>query len=261
MNQNICAIIGTGWLGLPLGEMLIKEGNRVFAATRKKDKFQEFENKGIQPFLIDFSSQNVKLELQEEIETITHLFFTIPPTGFVDYAHSMISITQQFPNLSKVIFASSTGVYEEIDGWVNENSDVNVNHPVFKAEQALRELLGDKLVVLRLSGLIGPNRHPAKYFLNKGIIENGNVPVNLIQLEDVLSAFSAVLDASVFGEVYNVSWPDHPSRKEYYGTMALQLFNQKIDFIAEGKGKIIDGTKIVNDLTFTYKRSIFDINS
>lgn len=260
MKQNLCVIIGTGWLGLPLGEKLTQEGNRVFAATRKKDKFQEIEDKGIQPFLIDFSSSKVTLDLQDDTEKITHLYFTIPPTGFEDYAQSLLSIAQQFPNLNKVVFASSTSVYQEIDAWVNENSAVNEHHPVFKAEQALSGFLSDKLIVLRLSGLIGPNRHPAKYFLNRGIIENGNVPVNLVQLEDVLIAFSIVSDDSIKGEIFNLSWPEHPIRKDYYSTIAETYFNQKIEFLSEGRGKIVDGTKIIAELGFKYKRSIFDFN-
>ena len=254
----MCAIIGTGWLGLPLGEMLVKEGNKVFAATRKIEKFQEIENKGMQPFLIDFSSSKVILDLQDENDSITHLYFTIPPTGFEDYAQSLLSIAQQIPNLKKVVFASSTGVYQEIEGWVNENAAVNDNHPVFKAEQALRGFLGDKLIVLRLSGLIGPNRHPAKYFLNKGIIESGNVPVNLIQLEDVLSAFSMVSDDSINSEIFNLSWPEHPSKSDYYSLAAKELYNEIIQFNNNGFGKIIDGSKIVENTNFCYNKSIFD---
>lgn len=260
MEQNNCVIFGTGWLGLPLGEMLVKEGNKVFAATRKIEKFQEIENKGMQPFLIDFSSSKVRLHLQVENYSITHLYFTIPPTSFEDYAQSLLSIAQQFPNLKKVVFASSTGVYQEIDGWVNENAAVNVNHPVFKAEQALRGFLGDKLIVLRLSGLIGPNRHPAKYFLNKGIIENGNVPVNLIQLEDVLSAFTIVSDDSIKGEIFNLSWPEHPTKSNYYSLVAKELYNEIIQFSNNGVGKIIDGSKIVENTNFCYNKSIFDWN-
>lgn len=260
MKQNLCAIIGTGWLGLPLGEKLTQEGNRVIAATRKPEKFQEIEDKGMRPFLIDFSSPNVKLYLQDEIDSITHLYFTIPPTGFEDYAQSLLSIAQQFPNLKKVVFASSTGVYQEIDAWVNENSDVNEHHPVFKAEQALSGFLGDKLIVLRLSGLIGPNRHPAKYFLNKRILENGNVPVNLIQLEDILSAFSIVSDDSIKGEIFNLSWPEHPSKSDYYSLAAKELYNENIQFSNNGVGKVIDGSKIVENTNFCYNKSIFDWN-
>ena len=61
------------------------------------------------------------------------------------------------------------------------------------------------------------------------------------------------------GEIFNISYPNHPSRKEYYSAFAKNFFKQELHFIDEGKGKSIDGSKFVNKFGFDYEMSIWDV--
>jgi hypothetical protein len=46
---------------------------------------------------------------------------------------------------------------------------------------------------------------------------------------------------------------------DYYGEIAQQKFGVELAFLAEGNGKIIDGSKIVKESGFQYNTSIFEV--
>jgi nucleoside-diphosphate-sugar epimerase len=164
-----------------------------------------------------------------------------------------------FPKQTQIIFTSSTGVYKESLEVVDEDSPCDENHQVRKAEISLITDFHDRLIIMRLAGLIGEKRHPINYFLNKSAIPNGLSPVNLIQLNDVINAFLAIIHSGKKAMIFNVCAPQNPSKMEYYGEIAQQKFGIQLSFIAEGKGKIIDGSKIVKETSFAYNTSIFDV--
>ena len=259
MRKN-CVIIGCGWLGQPLGVEIAKLGFTVFGGTRNAEKINELSQLGINGFKIDFNEQEISLDLSsEQIETTSLVVFSIPPTGFSNYGESLLTIAQLFPDETHIIFTSSTGVYKEVNEIVDENSALDENHAVTKAETLLLHNFKERLTILRLAGLIGENRHPVKYFLNKQDIPNGLAPVNLIQLTDVIQAFLTVIQEKKVNQIYNICSPQHPTRMDYYGEIAQQKFGVSLSFLAEGNGKIIDGSKIVKESGFQYNTSIFEV--
>ena len=259
MKKN-CVIIGCGWLGQPLGSEIAKLGFTVYGGTRNTEKFPALAQYGIKGFQIDFNEQEISLDLSsDQIQNTSLVIFSIPPTGFSNYAESLSTIAKLFPQEAHLLFASSTGVYKEVNEIVNENSALDENHAVTKAEILLQNNFKERLTILRLAGLIGENRHPVKYFLNKKDIPNGLAPVNLIQLTDVIQAFLSVIQEKKVNQIYNVCSPQHPSRMDYYGEIAKQKFGVELSFLAEGNGKIIDGSKIVKESGFQYNTSIFEV--
>jgi len=259
--KKISFIIGCGWLGQPLAKRLIQKDFHVYGSTRFNEKIISLNEQGIIGFKINFENESVLLDIPSEVIQHAHsLIFTIPPTGFVDYGNSLLTIVKLFSEETNVIFASSTGVYKEINGTVNEESECNIDHPVFKAEKLLQAHLGNRLTILRLAGLIGENRHPVRYFLNKPNIPNGLAPVNLIPLEDVLNAFIQAVTYTLKERVYTICSPEHPTRMEYYSQIAAQKFGVELSFLPEGNGKIVDGAKFVKDSDFQYTTSIFDLD-
>jgi hypothetical protein len=260
MRKKNCVIIGCGWLGQPLGVEIAKLGFTVFGGTRNAEKITALSQQGIKGFNIDFNEQEISLALNsEQIQDTSLLIFSIPPTGFSDYGKSLLEISKLFPEETHLIFTSSTGVYKEVNEIVNENSALDENHVVTKSETLLLNNFKERLTILRLAGLIGENRHPVKYFLNKQDIPNGLAPVNLIQLTDVIQAFLSVIEEKKVNQIYNVCSPQHPTRMDYYGEIAKQKFGTQLSFIANGKGKIVDGSKIVKESGFQYTTSIFEV--
>jgi nucleoside-diphosphate-sugar epimerase len=98
-----------------------------------------------------------------------------------------------------------------------------------------------------------------KYFLTKSDIPNGLAPVNLIQLKDVIQAFLMVIESKRMNTIFNVCAPQHPTRMDYYGEIAKLKFGVQLSFLAEGKGKTVDGSKIVKETGFQYNTSIFEL--
>ena len=57
MNQNKIAILGCGWLGLPLAKKLISKNFIVRGSTTSKDKISVLKNENIEPFLITLDKE------------------------------------------------------------------------------------------------------------------------------------------------------------------------------------------------------------
>ena len=79
MNQLKIAIIGCGWLGLPLAKKLIKENFIVKGSTTSKEKISVLKAEKIEPFLIDLNKNLDKEILNSFLENINVLIINIPP--------------------------------------------------------------------------------------------------------------------------------------------------------------------------------------
>ncbi len=259
MNNRNVAIIGMGWLGKPLAVSLMKNGYTIFAGTRNLDKAKEFNQLGLIGFQISFDTDYVKIHLtKEKLDQIDFLIICVPPSGFSNYAESLGSIVSYFDSETKIIFTSSTGVYEEVNKEVAEDSNKITEHPVFLAEQKLKELKGDQLTIVRLAGLIGENRHPVKYFIQKNLIPNSNAPINLVCQKDVIRSIELILEKQLFGKTYNIVNPSHPSKEEYYLSAAKELYNSKPNIESGSGGKLVLGTKFEEEIGFAYNFPIDD---
>ncbi|HKS32793.1 MAG TPA: SDR family NAD(P)-dependent oxidoreductase, partial [Enterobacteriaceae bacterium] len=104
-------------------------------------------------------------------------------------------------------------------------------------------------------GLVGPDRHPGRFLAGKSAAD-GEHGVNLVHLDDVVAAITLLLQAPKGGHIYNICAPQHPSRETFYPQMARQLELDPPVFTPSanpGKGKIIDGNRICNELGFEYQ--------
>ena len=79
MNQLKIAIIGCGWLGLPLAKKLIKENFIVKGSTTSKEKISVLKTEKIEPFLIDLNKNLDKEILNSFLKNVDVLIINIPP--------------------------------------------------------------------------------------------------------------------------------------------------------------------------------------
>lgn len=257
MNKNVL-LFGCGYLGFPLAKELKTQGYFVQVATHSPEKLKGFEEDGLNPFLVsldfdDFSSDSIK----EKCKTIDSAIVMLPPSNFKNYAATIRSIADCFEENTHIIFVSSISVYEETSAIVDENSTCKENHDLIIAEKYLCSNKSINTTVLRLAGLLGSGRHPVLSFLNKKKIANGLAPVNLVHQQDVLSVITKILSENIRNELFNICYPEHPTRKDFYESAAAKLFSKKIKFLSEGGGKIVTGQKIVEFCGFTYKNIIY----
>lgn len=246
-------VIGCGWLGLPLSENLILKGYSVCGSTTSFLKLDSLATKGIHSFI--YSAEN-QFKVDGCAKDSDIVIVNFPPSKSANYAMQVEELLNQFSAETKVIFTSSTSVYEEVDAIVDEKGRVNENHPVRLAEKVV---LNSKryYCILRLSGLIGAGRHPIYFLQGRENLSGGEVPVNLVQLTDVIEVVGLIISENKWSCIFNVSYPSHPAKKEYYPMMAeIMGLKPPIYLDDETKGKEIDGNLLTTELDFDYANPI-----
>ncbi|MEY3238208.1 MAG: hypothetical protein RI883_2309 [Bacteroidota bacterium] len=246
------AVIGCGWLGLPLAKELVKNNNFVFGSTTTINKFLELETSSIHPFEYDgIVNKLIPVAIKES----DCIIINFPPSKSHDYPAQIEELIRQFSDNCKIIFTSSTSVYQEIVTTVTENGLCKEDHKVFLAEEKIRNS-NKTFTILRLAGLIGPNRHPIKFLTGK-IIDHGNMVVNLVHQHDVIAAILKVLEQNAWNKTYNICWNEHPKKAKYYLNAAEKVGIKPPVFKNSNlQGKTINGNLIVHELDFQYKHSI-----
>jgi nucleoside-diphosphate-sugar epimerase len=251
-------IAGCGWLGEALALHFEKLGFEIWATTRSDEKAERFQQKGWNVIKWQFIASNVVFPKNVDFSEPIPIIMALPPSSFEDYGQAVASIIRPFHPDSTVLFCSSTGIYPDGVDVVDEEFEILTESPLAKAEKAVTKS-GKKSYIVRLAGLIGPNRHPSKFFAGKEQIPNGNAPVNLVQQEDVVQAINIILVEKPKMGIYNICFPDHPTRSTYYGYASKILHGQSAQFLDEGEGKLILASKIEDSTSFRYQKDLFEI--
>lgn len=261
------AIVGLGWLGMPLGLAMSARGWQVTGSKTTTDGVEAARMCGLNSFLLTLTPE---LECDpddlEELLNVDALVITLPASRTAQGGENYLLAVQQIvdsalaASVPRIVFTSSTSVYGSGNGTVNEESPLE---PVTVAGRTLKELEtwlhnlpGTSVDILRLSGLVGPQRHPGRFLAGKTDLSDGSHGVNLVHLEDVIEAIILLLENGEGGRVYNLSAPMHPARQDFYPAVARQLGLTPPTFHADmgsGEGKIVDGDRICRELGFRYR--------
>lgn len=256
------ALVGFGWLGLPLAKKLKKDGFEICGTTTSQSKLEDLERNEFNPKLLNLNGEINEQEFKEFFSTVSICILTIPPskTLFQSYQNQCLKLTSLFPNTCKFIFTSSTSVYSDNINLAIENSkilsDYNYTSQLFLTEKALQKTLGNNLNILRLAGLFGDNRNPAKFLSGKKDIKNPLAKVNLVHQKDVISFISAIIKQDVWGETFNVCASIHPTRKEFYTWKCErdQLVIPEFETVDNANlSKVVSNQKGKEQLNFTYE--------
>jgi nucleoside-diphosphate-sugar epimerase len=250
-------IIGCGWLGLPLGEKLVDLGMTVWGTTTQEKKLINIERKGIQPILFNMTTELKSIGIQEIFPDVA--IITIPPSSSDDYPEIIRQIVQSLPETCKIIFTSSIGVYKVIEGLVDEHSACQLNHPVYQAEEVIRDLASTRSVILRLGGLFGAGRHPIHFLAGRKALAQGYAPVNLVHLNDVIEAIQLLVFKGISNQLFNLVYPDHPKKIEYYPEKARRLgLIEPVYSTDTTDGKMISSDKIIQNFGFKYSHDLWN---
>lgn len=261
------AIIGLGWLGMPLAMSLTAAGWRVTGSKTTQDGVDAARMSGIDGYLLELTPElNCEAEDLEALLDVDALVITLPASRTATGGGNYLSAVQQLVDsalayhIPRMIFTSSTSVYGDHSGNTCESTPLA---PVSVAGRTLEELEcwlhnlpGTSVDILRLSGLVGPKRHPGRFLAGKIDLANGFQGVNLVHLDDVIAAITLLLQTPEGGHIYNLSAPQHPARNQFYPQVANQLGLTPPTFLADdsqNQGKLIDGSKICRELGFAYR--------
>ena len=242
------AIAGAGWLGKHLAIFLRNLGHQVSVISRDCRHIEWTQNMNIALLVTDYSNAfSAVVSANSDV-----LIICIPPVeNYTDKIDFLVRQTEA----KKIIFCSSTSVYKQEYGLVDEESEVDGN-PSLIAAEALLESYKIPCFILRLGGLIGLTRHPSRSFAGKLQLPNGKAPVNLIHQEDVIEIIGLLILKSD-GGIFNLVNPAHPMRKSYYENNCSKQGLAPCQFANQGKGKIVRGDKIACFLSRPYAYSIY----
>ena len=220
----VISILGCGWYGRALAKSLIQKGISVKASATSAEKLEQLSAEGINPYLARFDADSENFDpaffhCNILVIAITPKFRKGETTGYLPKINRIIDVIKQ-NQIKKVIYISSTGVYGDHNNEVSESDDPKPDTEsgaiLWEAEKLFQKEPAFKTTVIRFAGLVGPGRHPGRFFAGKKEIPNGLAPVNLIHLEDCVGISMAIIGKDAFGYLFNACSPDHPPKEDFY---------------------------------------------
>ena len=219
-------------MGLPLAQHLLQLGFTVKGSTTTYAKLEVLRQVGILPYLIH-CHPDIKGKDVAEFFASDVLFLNIPfrrslenPAFYKEQIQSVVRHVER-STVDFVIFASSTSVYPETDGWVTEDQDIRPADPrgrvLWETENLLRENPQFATTILRFAGLYGGERKIGNFLSGQSEVAEADSPVNLVHRDDCLAIVSQIIQQNIRAEIFNVCSDGHPKRKELYTRAALHL--------------------------------------
>jgi nucleoside-diphosphate-sugar epimerase len=229
MNKS-CAILGCGWLGLPLGKHLAGKNWRVNGASTREDRLPQLTQTGINAFRIRMTPSSIEGDISSFLQAQTLILNTPPIRNenvLEDYPKAILHLITSLENaaIKNVLFIGSTSVYGKHQGSVSEETipepERDSGKALLKVESILRNesLRPDppfRLSILRFGGLTGPGRKPGRFLSGKRDIPGGNEPVNLIHQHDCIAIIDRIIQKGFWGESFNACAGHHPRKKDFY---------------------------------------------
>jgi nucleoside-diphosphate-sugar epimerase len=148
---------------------------------------------------------------------------------------------------------------------IESNSSAVKPCPLLEIEKLFLTNSQFETSVIRFAGLIGYQRHPGRFFIQKDedntlsckAIRNPEGLVNMIHRDDCIGIIQAVIKQQSWGEVFNGCSSQHPTRREFYSwAIADYCGEEKLEmkFLEDANSsfKIIDNNKVKNHLTYQF---------
>ncbi len=227
--KNI-TIIGAGWLGLPLAQQLRANGHQV-SVTRTRDlQVDSIKHAGLHTIRANLDEPCLELEehlRQSQTDVVIGCF---PPKlrqqqgeNYAKQWQYLVDMAQR-SQVKKIVMVSSTSVYPSVAKEMREQDatlELAIGNPLFsdnarsllQAEYRVQNS-GLEYVIVRCSGLIGPERHPARFVAKMAEVSR-SAPANLLHLDD---AIGCVIFAAtrLTQHIVNATTPNTVSKAEFY---------------------------------------------
>jgi nucleoside-diphosphate-sugar epimerase len=244
------SILGSGWLGAKLPELFVKEGHSVHISTTSAKKLASLTSAQVSAYLIDIErlSDNIQDFLNAQIVIIN-----ITSKNSAAFKN-LIREIEKSP-VEKVLFVSSTSVYSPSHELCRESDALDSSsHPLLQREEMFTNNRHFQTTILRFAGLIGPKRHPGRFFRSGKKIRDPQARVNLIHLDDCLSIIHKIVEKQAWGQIFNACADAHPSKQEYYTKCALALGLTAPAFLTPeiSSQKVVSNSKLKECLDYQF---------
>ena len=226
-------VIGCGYVGRRVADLWLQNKREVCALTRSKERAHTLRAAGMQAIVGDVLDPR-SLQLPS-VQTMLYAVGYDRQSSASQrevYVDGLRNVLAAVPNVERVVYISSTGVYGQANGeWVDEKSPCEPTREGGKACLAAEQLLlesrwGNRSIILRLAGIYGPGRVPAARDAAARLSLNPGGYLNLIHVDD---AVNTVLAAERCGEVpaILVVSDGHPVPRAEYYRHVLELFGSE----------------------------------
>lgn len=231
-------IVGCGYVGLPLGIELVRQGHTVSGLRRSLAAETELKRAGITPLHADITKPETLQKLPREFDWVVNC--TASGGGdaenyrqiYLEGNRNLLAWLAPSPP-KKFIYTSSTSVYAQNDGSVvTETSPAEPDAPTAKILVETEKLLlaaaqkAFPTIILRVAGIYGPARgHSFKQFLRgEARIEgDGSRWLNMIHRDDLIGVIIAALERGAPGEIYNAADDEPATQLNFFEWLAAQL--------------------------------------
>ncbi len=260
---NEVGILGCGWLGTPLAKCLVKKGFSVKGTTTSEDKVRGLNKIGVNTFIVNLTENKIDGDIDSFLQNVKILIIDIPPKlRKMNPENFVAKIKNLIPHLdnsdvSKLIFVSSTSVFADDAGEVDEDSapnpDTDSGIQLLQVENIFRKNKNFETTILRFGGLIGADRHPSRTLSGKINVSKPEAPINLIHRSDCLKIIETIIANDIFGKIIHGVAPYHPSRSEYY-IAKCDRFNippPEFKFAPTFTNKVLN-SKVLGDMGYAF---------
>ncbi len=270
-------IVGCGYIGLPLGAELFRQGHEVFGLRHTVSAQKELEAVGIRPLFADITKPQDLAGLPAAFDWVVNCVASGGGSAD-DYRRIYLQGMQNLLDWlaprppKKFVYTSSTSVYGQNDGSrVDETSPTEpvteTARVLVETEKLLRQTAEQNnfpAIILRLAGIYGPGRGHwlRQYLKNEARIEGkGDRFLNMIHRDDVVGAIIAALQGGRPGEIYNVADDEPVSQIAFFEWLSNALTRPLPPSIPEkstarkrgATNKQVSNRKLKDELGYQFK--------
>lgn len=220
-------IVGCGYVGTALGELLVGQGHEVWGLRRDVSALPPALH-GIAADLNDISGSSLPDDLDFVVYAVSagESSEAAYRRAYVLGLGNLLAILPRRA-LRRLFFTSSTAVYAQSDGsWVDETSDTAPTHfsgsITLEAENLVRSS-GLPHTVLRCAGIYGPDRHRLIESVRRGTAVASDRFTNRIHREDLTGAIAHLMRTERDVELLVLSDDDPAPQSEVAAYLARQL--------------------------------------
>ncbi|MFT5387518.1 MAG: nucleoside-diphosphate-sugar epimerase [Lysobacterales bacterium] len=260
------SVLGCGWLGLPVARRLLAEDYNVKGSTTTVDKLTSLSDYSIKAYHLEAMPQIHAANVQDFFDSDI-LILTLPfrrslkdPSYYKEQITSVLQYVKQ-SSIKKIIFTSSTAVYPDDIGVVEEDTSFKIDSKrsqvLWDVEQMLFDCDHCDTIVLRLAGLYGGERKLGRFLSAKKVMRHEDSTVNLVHLEDCVNIITLCTKRSLGNVIFNICSDEHPKRGELYIKAAKNLnveppvFDEKAVLTT----KCVSNAKLKKSLSYSFIHS------
>ena len=226
-SKSRISIVGYGRIGLPLAKALKAQGYDVTGTVTGEEKRDKLIAEGLDTHILSFNPAP-QGDLAAAMEADV-LVVTVPPSMRApqDYPAVMENLAKaaagcgvKGSSVKKVLLVATTSVYHQTGDVVREEDASRDVSPFLgiswlPVEELFTRRDEFETTVVRFSGLMGGGINPGMYFAGREL-KGANDPVNMIHVDDCVGVMTAIIEQNTWGEAFNASADEHPSKREFY---------------------------------------------